>query len=268
MAYKLIAVDIDDTLLNRKKEITPKTKEALLKAQEKGVKLVVASGRLPYGVRPFAKELNVLENGGFYMGFNGGAILNSKEEVIGKTYLDSKYIKPVYDELRDYNVTTMLHNGNIIYADKKVNKYTDVETKAVGIPLTLVDDLPKIVDFDVHKFLIAGEPEELKDLEKHLLDKFGDELDIYLSAPWFLEIMPKGISKGLGLKALCDYTGIDMKDVIACGDNYNDISMVSMAGLGVAMANAEEELKAVADYVTINDCDNDGLAEVVEKFIL
>jgi hydroxymethylpyrimidine pyrophosphatase-like HAD family hydrolase len=59
-----------------------------------------------------------------------------------------------------------------------------------------------------------------------------------------------------------------MKDVIACGDNYNDISMVSMAGLGVAMANAEEELKAVADYVTINDCDNDGLAEVVEKFIL
>lgn len=268
MDYKLIAVDIDDTLLNRNKEITPKTKDALIKAQEKGVKVVVASGRLPYGVKPYAQMLKVLENDGYYMGFNGGAILNSKGEIIEKTYLESKYIKPVYQVLKPYNVTTMVHKGDVIYGDKKVNKYTNVESEVIGLPLNLVDDIAEFVDFDVHKLLVAGENQDLKELEKILLEKFGREIDIYLSAPWFLEVMPKGTSKGLGLKALCDHIGIDMSQVIACGDSFNDISMVKMAGLGVAMANAEEELKAVADYVTENDCDNDGIAEVVEKFIL
>ena len=268
MKYKLMAVDIDDTLLNRNKEITPKTRQAILKAQEKGVKFAVASGRLPYGVRPYALELNILENNGFYMGFNGGAILNSKEEIIGKSYLDSKYIKPVYDELKPYNVTTMVHKGSIIYADRKVNDYTEIESKVIGLPLNLVDDIAEFVDFPIHKFLIAGEPEKLKELEQVLLKKFSADVDIYLSAPWFLEVMPKGTSKGLGLKSICDYMGIDISETIACGDSFNDISMVQMAGLGVAMANAEEDLKAVADYVTENDCDNDGLAEVIEKFIL
>ena len=135
MNYKLIAVDIDDTLLNRNKEITPKTKEALIKAQEKGVKVVVASGRLPYGVKPYAQMLKVLENDGYYMGFNGGAILNSKGEIIEKTYLESKYIKPVYQVLKPYNVTTMVHKGDVIYGDKKVNKYTNVESEVIGLTL-------------------------------------------------------------------------------------------------------------------------------------
>ncbi|MGN1138529.1 MAG: HAD hydrolase family protein, partial [Ruminococcus sp.] len=158
MKYKLMAVDIDDTLLNRQKEITPKTRDAILKAQEKGVKFVVSSGRLPYGVRPYAVELNILENGGFYMGFNGGAILNSDEEEIAKTYLDSKYIKPVYDEIKPYNVTTMVHRGSTIYADRKVNNYTEIESKVIGLPLNLVDDIAEFVDFPVHKLLVAGEP--------------------------------------------------------------------------------------------------------------
>ncbi len=268
MKYKLISVDIDDTLLNRNKEITPKTKEVLIEAQKKGFKVVIASGRLPYGVKPYAQQLKVLENGGYYMGFNGGAIFNSKGEIIEKTYLDRKYIKPVYEVFKHYNVTTMVHKGDVIYADKKVNKYTKIESEVIGLPLNLVDDIAEFVDFDVHKLLVAGENRVLTEIEKSLIKKFGKDIDIYLSAPWFLEVMPKGISKGLGLKALCRHIGIDMSEVIACGDSFNDISMVKMAGLGVAMANAEESLKAVADYVTENDCDNDGIAEVIEKFIL
>lgn len=268
MNYKLIAVDIDDTLLNRDKKISPKNLSALLEAQKEGVKVVVASGRLPYGVKPYAEKLGVLEYGGFYMGFNGGEILNSKSEVIHTTYLNSRYIAPVYDVLRTANVTTMIHKDNVIYADRKVNKYTDIEPNVIGLPLNLVDDIAVFADWDLHKLLVAGEPEELKELEKKLLKIFGKELDIYLSAPWFLEVMPKGISKGIGLKKICDYSGIDINSAIACGDSFNDISMVQQAGLGVAVANAEDDLKAVADYVTQNDCDNNAIAEVVEKFIL
>ncbi|MCR5653927.1 MAG: Cof-type HAD-IIB family hydrolase [Ruminococcus sp.] len=262
--YKLIAVDIDDTLLNTKKQITPKTKAALMNAQQNGVKLAVCSGRLPYGVRPYAEELEVFRYGGYYFGFNGGAILNSKGERISSTYLDSKYIAPVYDLLRPLDVTTMVHKGDVIYADKKVNAYTDVESKVIGLPLNLVDDIADFVDWDLHKFLIAGDPEVLRQTEKTLLDAFGSELDIYLSAPWFLEVMPKGISKGIGVEKICDDMGISPSEVIAFGDSFNDIPMIKTVGMGVAMGNAEEALKAEADMIT-DDCDHDGIAKALIK---
>lgn len=264
MKYKLIAVDIDDTLLNRKKEITPLTKAALLQAQDNGVLLAVASGRLPYGVRPYAEALDVFSHGGYYMGFNGGAVMNARDELIGKATLDSKYIKPVYDILRPSNATTMVHKGAVIYADHKVNPYTHIESDVIGLPLNVVDDLPSFIDWNIHKFLISGDPDELKALERQLLDTLGDEVDIYLSAPWFLEVMPKGTNKGTGLQMICNDAGIDIQDAIAFGDSYNDIYMLKAAGTGIAMGNAEEAVKAAADRVTA-DCDEDGVAVALKE---
>ena len=140
--------------------------------------------------------------------------------------------------------------------------------EALHQPLYLLDNLLTDVDWELHKILIAGEPELLKEIEPVLKAQFGEELDIFLSAPWFLDIMPKGVNKGVGVKYLAKRLDIPMDAVIACGDSYNDISMVEAAGLGVAMKNGEEALKAVADYVTQHDCDHDGIAEVVEEFIL
>jgi Cof subfamily protein (haloacid dehalogenase superfamily) len=264
--YKLIAFDVDDTLLNTKKKITPKTKQALLNAQKNGIKLCVASGRLPYGVKPYAEELDVLNNGGYYLGFNGGAVLNSGNELIGTTYLDSKYIEPVYEVLRPTNVTTMVHKGDIIYADRKVNDYTHIEPDVIGLPLNLVDDIAEFVDWKLHKILLCGEPGELKEVESKLKAKFADDVDIYLSAPWFLEVMPNGVNKGLGVEKVCADMGISMDEVMAFGDNYNDIPMLEMAGLGIAMGNADGEVKRSADYVT-DTCDLDGIAKALGKFL-
>lgn len=263
---KLIAFDIDDTLLNTEKIITPETKSALLDAQKSGIKLCVASGRLPYGVRPYALELDILKNGGYYMGFNGGAVLNCRDELIGKTYLDSKYIEPVYEILRPTNVTTMVHKGSVIYADRKVNAYTHIESDVIGIPLSPVDDIAKFVDWKLHKILLGGEPEELKEVEKILVAKFGGEVDIYFSAPWFLEVMPKGINKGKGVEAVCRDMGINLSEVIAFGDNYNDVPMLKMAGIGVAMGNSDGEIKREADYVT-DSCDEDGIAKALDSLL-
>lgn len=262
MKIKLIAVDIDDTLLNTKKEITSKTKQSLMDAQEKGIKLAVCSGRLPYGVRPFASELDVFNHGGYYFGFNGGAVLNSRNERISATYLDSKYIEPVYSLLRDTNITVMVHKGDDIFADRKVNAYTHIEPEVIGIPLILVDDIAEYVDWNLHKMLLCGEPEELKRTEKLLKEKFGSELDIYLSAPWFLEVMPKGINKGIGLEIICKDMGISPGEAIAFGDSFNDIPMIETAGMGVAMGNAEDEVKAAADMIA-DDCDSDGIAKAL-----
>ena len=264
--YKLIAFDVDDTLLTTEKVISPKTKQALLNAQKNGIKLCVASGRLPYGVKPYAEELDVLNNGGYYLGFNGGAVLNSRSELIGTTYLDSKYIEPVCEVLRPTNVTTMVHKGDIIYADRKVNDYTHIEPDVIGLPLNLVDDIAEFVDWKLHKILLCGEPEELKEVESKLKAKFENEVDIYLSAPWFLEVMPNGVNKGLGVKKVCADMGIGIDEVIAFGDNYNDIPMLEMAGLGIAMGNADGEVKNSADYVT-DTCDLDGIAKALGKFL-
>jgi Cof subfamily protein (haloacid dehalogenase superfamily) len=264
--YKLIAFDVDDTLLTTEKVISPKTKQALLNAQKNGIKLCVASGRLPYGVKPYAEELDVLNNGGYYLGFNGGAVLNSGNELIGTTYLDSKYIEPVYEVLRPTNVTTMVHKGDIIYADRKVNDYTHIEPDVIGLPLNLVDDIAEFVDWKLHKILLCGEPGELKEVESKLKAKFADDVDIYLSAPWFLEVMPNGVNKGLGVEKVCADMGISMDEVMAFGDNYNDIPMLEMAGLGIAMGNADGEVKRSADYVT-DTCDLDGIAKALGKFL-
>lgn len=264
MKYKLIAVDIDDTLLNRNKEISPATKAALIQAQENGIKLAVASGRLPYGVRPYAEALEVFSRGGYYMGFNGGAIMNSRDELIGKCYLDSKYIEPVYDILRPSNATTMVHKGDTIYADNKVNDYTHIESDVIGLPLNVVDDLPSFIDWNIHKFLIAGDPDELKVLEQQLLDALGDEVDIYLSLPWFLEVMPKDANKGEGLRIICNDAGIDIRDAVAFGDSFNDIFMLKAAGTGIAMGNAEDKVKEAADLVT-DDCDRNGIAKALKE---
>lgn len=264
--YKLIAFDIDDTLLNSEKLITPKTRNCLLNAQSAGIKLCVASGRLPYGVKPYAEELDVLNNGGYYMGFNGGVVLDSNSNLIGTTFLDSKYIEPVYEVIRPTNITTIVHKGDVIYADKKVNAYTHIEPDVIGLPLNLVDDIVEFVDWEIPKILLCGEPDELKETEKVLIKKFGYEVDIYFSAPWFLEVMPKGINKGIGIEIVCRDMGIDLSEVIAFGDNYNDIPMLKKAGLGVAMGNADEKVKASADYVT-DTCDLDGIAKALNKFL-
>ena len=264
MDYRLIAMDIDDTLLRKDKTLSPITRDALMQAQDSGVKLVVASGRLPYGVRPFAEALEVFSYGGYYMGFNGGAIMNSRDELIGSSFLDSKYIEPVYDILRPTNATTMVHKGATIFADNKVNDYTHIESDVIGLPLNVVDDLPAFIDWDIHKILISGEPEELKEIEKSLIAALGDEVDIYLSMPWFLEVMPKGVTKGTGLRKICDNAGIDISQAVAFGDSYNDIYMLRDAGMGVAMGNAEDAVKAAADMVT-DDCDHDGIAKALVK---
>ncbi len=263
--FKLIALDIDDTLLNRQKQLTPRTRSALIQAQKNGVKVAVASGRLPYGVRPYAEALEIFRYGGYYMGFNGGAIMNARDELIGKSYLDSRYIEPVYTILRPTNVTAMVHKGSTIYADNKVNPYTHIESEVIGLPLNVVDDLPSFIDWRIHKFLLAGEPEELKDLEQRLIAALGDEVDIYLSAPWFLEVMPKGTDKGEGLRKICADADIPLSEAIAFGDSYNDIRMIQAAGMGVAMGNAEQALKQTADYIT-DDCDRDGIAAALEHF--
>ncbi len=268
MKYRLLVTDIDDTLLTSDKRITDKVLGAVAKAQDAGVTVAIASGRLPAGVRPYVDALHIRERGGYYLAFNGGLIMDAHDSILHADVLDRKYLAMVCRALEPFNVAVLVHRHDRIYTDNNQNSYAYTEPEALGLPLNRLDSLTRDVDWDLHKILIAGEPEILKEAEPALKAQFGGELDIFLSAPWFLDVMPKGVTKGAGIRYIADKMGIGMDEVIACGDSCNDISMIKAAGMGVAMHNGEEELKTAADYVTQNGCDSDGVAEVIEKFIL
>ena len=268
MDYKLIAVDIDGTLTNSRKEITPRTRHALLEAQARGKRVIIASGRQPRGVYPIAQDLMMERYGGFMMCYNGGKIISCEtDQTILTRLFPREYLSDIVGVLKDSNITMMTFDDKKIIADKKVNDYTMVESEICKTEMVTYDDFVAAVKFDFNKILLAGEPLELDHYQKILRSRYDGLLDICKSAPYFMELMPLGISKGSMLPLLLEKLNISREELIAFGDNYNDMTMIGYAGMGVAMGNGEEEIKKIANYVC--ECnDEDGVAKTIEKYVL
>ena len=268
MEYKLIALDIDGTLTNSQKEITPRTRYALMEAQKQDKKIILASGRHTVGIMPIAKDLMLDRFGGFIMAFNGGRIINCEtgETMVSKLF-PLEYLPDIVNVLKDSNITINTYDDRRIISDNKVNDYTYVERDIIKAEMVVVDDFISSVRFDINKILLAGEPDELDKYQKILADRYDGLLDVYKSAPYFLEIMPFGVTKGSMLPLLLDKLKIKREELAAFGDNYNDITMIGYAGFGVAMGNAETDVKKIADYICESN-DNDGIANTLDKFVL
>lgn len=268
MNYEIIALDIDGTLTNSKKEITPRTKKALIEAQKLGKKVVLASGRHNCGMKEFAEELQLQKYGGYIMAFNGGKIINAQtKEIIDSVNFPHEYIEPIYNCVKDENITVLTYQDDIIIMNDKVNDYTDIEAKIVKMDYKVADDFLSYVTFDVNKLLLVGEPSTLDKYEQILIDKYKGYLDIFKSCPFFLEVMPFGINKGARLPIILNNLGYTRKQLIACGDSYNDMTMIGYAGLGVCMENGENDVKKIADVIADSN-EDDGVAKIVEKYML
>ncbi len=268
MDYKLIALDIDGTLTNSKKEITPRTRYALLEAQNQGKKIVLASGRHPIGLYPIAKDLMLDRYGGYIMAFNGGKIVNaSTGDTVVSKFFPLEYLPDIVGVLKDSNITINTYDDKRIISDNKVNDYSYIERDILKTDMVVVDDFVTSVRFDINKILLAGEPDEIDKYETIFKQRYDGLLDVYKSAPYFLEIMPFGVTKGSMLPFLLQKLGIKREELAAFGDNYNDLTMIGYAGFGVAMGNAESDIKKIADYVCESN-DNDGIANTFYKYIL
>ncbi len=268
MDYKLIALDIDGTLTNSNKEITPRTRYALLEAQQMGKKIILASGRHPIGIYPIARNLLLDRYGGFIMAFNGGKIINcaTGETVVSKMF-PLEYLSDIVGVLKDSNLTINTYDDKNIISDSKVNDYTYIERDIIKTDMIVVDDFLSSVKFNINKILLAGEPDEIDKYNDILSKRYDGLLDVYKSAPYFLEIMPFGVTKGSMLPILLQRMGLMREELVAFGDNYNDMTMIGYAGLGVAMGNGENDVKRIADYVCESN-DGDGVAKTLEKFVL
>ncbi|MGN0155147.1 MAG: Cof-type HAD-IIB family hydrolase [Lachnospiraceae bacterium] len=267
MKRKVLILDIDGTLTNRKKEITPKTLEALLDIQEQGHTIILASGRPTHGVKWISDILQLEKYGGYVLCFNGARIMNVKtREIVYQQVFPKDCIAPLYAYALSHDMGLVTYEDEQVVTGTRIDEYMEFEARLNNMRLTKVEDFASYVDFDVNKCLFTATVEKAPGLERELAEQYGDILSIYRSEPFFIEAMPLGVDKAASLDHLFQIIGVDKTDTIACGDGFNDMSMIQYAGVGVAMANAQEEVKKIADLVTEKTNDEDGLLEVIERF--
>lgn len=267
MKYKLIALDLDGTLKNSHNEITSKTREALIKVQQLGVKIVLASGRPTPGLRHEAKELELDKYGGYLLSFNGARVVDvqTKETVYEQT-LTIEEAKKSYDRAKQFGLACMTYEDDIVVSEDIDDEYVCIESRINDIPKRKVESFKDNLKDPIHKVLLTGKPDYVASIEEEFKKPFGESLSIYRSAPYFIEIMAKGIDKAASLDRLAKSLNIKQEEVMAFGDGYNDLSMIEYAGMGVSMANGVEGVKSRANYITLSN-DEDGIAYALEKLM-
>lgn len=266
--YKLLVLDLDGTLTNSQKNITRKTKETIFRAQEKGIKVVLASGRPTYGIVPLANELRLDTLGGYILSYNGGEIIDWKtKEVLHAKQLDPQVLPYLYESAKKNDFAIITYQNQFIITESPDDIYVHKEAFLNKMEIKKVDDFLSYVDFSVSKCLITGESEQLMALEKEMNDHLKGIMGVFRSEPFFLELVPNGIDKAQSLSILLDKLGMTPDEMVACGDGFNDLSMIQYAGLGVAMGNAQLVVRQQADFITLSN-EEDGVAHVVERFLL
>lgn len=268
MNYKMIVLDLDGTLTNRDKIITEHTKAVLKQAMEKGKIVVLASGRPTCGVVPLADELELEKYGGYILAFNGGIIQDCRtKEVVLKKMLPVEANVKIARLADKERVALMAYKDEWIITNDAESEYVQLESRITHMKIRQVENMEEYVDFAVPKMIMTDDGDYLATVEGRVKAALGKNLGVYRSEPFFLEILPKGIDKAQCLDQLLKLLGISSEEIIACGDGYNDLTMIKYAGLGVAMENAVLPVRKAADYITLSNND-DGVAHVVEKFML
>lgn len=268
MKYKLLVLDLDGTLTNTRKEVTEHTRTTLIKAQEQGLKIVLASGRPTYGIAPLANLLQLDKYEGYVLSYNGGEIIDWKTgELLYKNLLNPEVLPYLYQCANDNHFAIVTYDEEYVLTEYPDDEYVLKEALLNVMKIKKVDNFLKAVQHPIAKCLIVGEPTRLAVLEKEMYNHLHDRMGVFRSEPYFLELVPKGIDKAQSLAVLLKEIGMTKDEMIAVGDGFNDLSMIKYAGLGVAMSNAQEVVKENADFITLSN-EEDGVAHVVEKFIL
>lgn len=266
IAYRAIALDLDGTLTNHDKEVTPITRQALMRAQKDGAHIILASGRPTYGIAPIADHLEIDKYNGYVLSYNGGKIVNwqTKEELYSN-HLPNNVIPILYNYAKENGYALLGYAGKEIITEMPDDKYVKEESRINKMEIRKVDNLLESLESNPTKLLMTGDASLMIKAEEELAEVVGNRMDVFRSAPFFIELVPKGIDKAQSLNRLLELIGLSTNDMIAFGDGYNDLSMLKLAGVGVAMANAVPEVRAEADFITKSN-EEDGVAFAIEKF--
>ncbi|MDF1617429.1 Cof-type HAD-IIB family hydrolase [Petrocella sp. FN5] len=264
MKYKLLAIDLDDTLLNDQLEISEDNKKAIIEMEKMGIHVVFCSGRAKDSMMKYVKEVGVHEKEDYIISYNGAVIDRFDGERVFYKPISGEDLKELIEAGRQHNIDTQLYTDEIM-----VEKYTDKTQqyeKLSGLPVKVVSDLKEVKEsIKVLYNHVAGEA--LEELRLELMAKFDDTFNIFYSKSHYIEVLHKEANKGLAVKNLAESLGINQEEVVAIGDGFNDVSMIKYAGLGIAVKNAHEGVKVTADYITESENNENAIWEVYEKFI-
>lgn len=277
MSIKAIAVDVDGTLTNDDKVITPRTREALIDAQHADIRVIIASGRPSQGVKRLSRQLELEKNGGLIVSYNGGRAEDAKTgEVLFERVLPKDLIKPLLDHVKQFDVIPWFTGDGRVYVE---HAYVDDiyihgepcniikrECEVCDLLVCEVRSLEDLIDRSQCKLLTAGTDTYMAAHWQELAAPFAGKLDSMFTSDFFYEFMPTGVNKGAALAHVLPQLGIEASEVVTFGDAQNDIEMLRWAGMGVAMGNATDEVKAAADMVTITN-NEDGIAVALEQLL-
>ncbi|GIW49282.1 MAG: haloacid dehalogenase [Caloramator sp.] len=275
LKYKLIAMDMDGTLLNSQKQVTEYTKKVLKRASEKGIKLVICTGRIFTSAKSYARIIGTKAP----IIASNGAYIREKDrnEVIYEKYIKKETLLDIIKVTREWGFYPHIYTTDTIYSEKLIHsslnysKWNETVPEDERINIQIVDSLEDIVEKEGENFLkvvvmaLEDEVEKLQELKKYIKENM--DVSIFSSYMNNFEIMDKEVSKGNALKRLAEFFDIDREAIVCFGDNENDKTMFEFAGFPIAMGNAEEEIKKIAAYVTDTN-DNDGVAKAIEELIL
>jgi len=263
--YQLVALDLDGTLSNSQKEITEKTKQTLMRLAQKGVVIVLASGRPTAGIFKEAKALALDQTGGYLLSFNGARILDYKNNnVIYEQTISSQTAHEMYDRAKQFGLSALTYNATEIITEDIGDHWVQLESFTTKMKIHHVASFKEAIQSPVNKVLITGEPSYIASIVDAFKAPYENRMSIYRSDPYFIECMDAGIDKAASLSELCKKLGIPQENTIAFGDGYNDLSMIEWCHLGVAMANAVDEVKSRANAITKSN-NEDGVAFYLEK---
>ena len=269
MKYKLLVLDVDGTLLNDEREISKRTLAALLKVQQMGVRIVLASGRPTYGLMPLAKTLELGNYGGFVLSYNGCQIKKAQNgEILFERRINPEMLPYLEKKARKNGFAIFTYHDDTLITDSPDNEYIKNEALLNNLKIIREDEFSTAIDFAPCKCMLVSDKEKaLIGLEQHWEKRLAGTLDTFRSEPYFLEVVPCGVNKANTLGALLEHLGVTREEVIAVGDGVCDVTMLQLAGMGVAMGHSQDSVKVCADYVTASN-EEDGVALAVEKLIL
>lgn len=266
---KLIAIDMDGTLLNSKKELLEETKQYFKNFHNKNTEtlLVICTGRPESGIRPYLKDLGYLEENHYIISQNGANIYESQTgKRVMDAFVDSKAIQKWIELGKTHGISVMGAGVDYYYSfDEDPTEWMEFDVNIVSGKLkriTIEDSLST----DFYKLLLLGDEEQLNEFETFIPQEWRNEFYVVRSQKYLIEVLTKGVNKAFGLEKLAKELNIQSSEIAAIGDAANDIEMLKYAGLAIAMGNASEEVKAVSDIVTDTN-ENNGVIKAIDQLI-
>jgi Cof subfamily protein (haloacid dehalogenase superfamily) len=265
-SLKILALDMDDTLLRSDLSISFRTRNAIRQTAQMGVTVVLASGRVYAAMNDFSRLLGLDERPGYLICNNGALILETNTgNIVYEAKLDKEKILAVCDLAEAEGFALQMYDNDVIYVSRQ-NEYSNIDQRTTGLRQVVVENFKDMVSDGCYKLIIPGDPDHIKHIEIIIRTYLGQSLTLFTSHPYFLEITPEDTDKGIALAKVAKILKVKQEQTMAIGDSMNDEAMIRWAGIGVAMLNGDERIKSMADLVTDHTNDEDGVAEVIEKY--